>query len=119
MARGSGKGGMGVKGTSRTGPASNVSDLANPAPNAFDLANPAPSGPESERACSELSDFQPWLPPSHPSWKPPDTRVHGHRLPNTELEQGQPDETVGEHLTAWALKRTLPFLPTLPAHARL
>lgn len=108
----SGKGGKGGKGTSGTTLAPNASDPANQAPNGSNLASN-----ESERACSELSDFQPWVPPNHPSWKPPDTRVQGHRLPNAEIEDSQPDEAVGEQLTAWALKRTLLFLPAF-AHSR-
>ena len=104
MPRGSrsGKGRKGGKGTSGTAPAPN--DAL--APNGGGSASN-----DGERACSELPDFQPWVPPNHPSWTPPDTRVHGHRLPNAELEDDQPDETVSEHLTAWVLKRTLPFLP--------
>ncbi|KAL6401309.1 hypothetical protein AUP68_15177 [Ilyonectria robusta] len=109
----SGKGGKGGKGTSGTTLAPNASDPANQAPNGSNLASN-----ESERACSELSDFQPWVPPNHPSWKPPDTRVQGHRLPNAELEDSQPDEAVGEQLTAWALKRRSCSYPLLPTHAR-
>ncbi|KAL6405747.1 hypothetical protein AUP68_10885 [Ilyonectria robusta] len=89
-----------------------------PAPNGPSPGNPPP-GPDgsdslsdiSEHALLEADNFEPWVPPNHPSWTPPDTRVRGHRLPNVELEDPQPNETVGEHLTAWALKRTFPLTP--------
>ncbi|KAH6954038.1 hypothetical protein BKA56DRAFT_663439 [Ilyonectria sp. MPI-CAGE-AT-0026] len=81
----SGKGRKGGKGTSGTAPAPNDA----PAPNGGGSASN-----DSGCAYLELPDFQPWVPPNHPSWTPPDTRVYGHRLPNVELEDDQPDETV-------------------------